>query len=88
MHTHFSKPDEPEATDGLYDTSPAAMAARFGARTRELLRDGREVRQVVRLAASYAFLADPSLRDQPTTFGENLFALGRALASARERRVH
>lgn len=78
---------DPE-TDALYDTSPAAMAGRFGLRAIECLRLGLDVRQTVRLAASYAFFADPSLREPATTFGENLFSLGRALASARERRVH
>jgi len=56
--------DDHEATDALFDTTPAAMAARFGRRTLDLLRQGRDVREAAHLAASYAFKADPSLRLQ------------------------
>lgn len=49
------------------DTSPTAMAARFGTRTIQLLHAGREVRDCARLAASYAFMADPSLREPAST---------------------
>lgn len=88
MHPNLSIHDDPE-TDALYDTRPAAMAARFGGRTIEFLHLGLDVRTVARLAASYAFLADPSLRDQPTTLGENIFALGSALtAYVADRLVH
>lgn len=51
-----------DAPDGLFDTSDRAMAARFGARTRQLLREGRDPCHIARLAASYAFKVDPSLR--------------------------
>lgn len=52
--------DDP--TDRLFDTSPAALAERFGDRTKELLRSGRDCRDMARLAVSYAFLAKPVLR--------------------------
>jgi hypothetical protein len=80
--------DRPESTDALYDLSPAAMAARFGARALRLLREGRDVRMTVRLAASYAFMADPSLRDpeSPSTLADHLWRLGTELnVEARER---
>ena len=54
--------NNPVETDAMFDTSPKAMAERFGARVRQLLREGRDVRGTMRLAASYAFLADSSLR--------------------------
>ncbi len=43
-----------EAPDRLFDTSDLAMAERMGRRTLDLLRDGRDVRSVARLAVSYA----------------------------------
>jgi hypothetical protein len=58
----------PMETDAMWDTSHKAMAARFGARARQLIRDANDrrddgsVKEAVRLAASYAFLADTSLR--------------------------
>lgn len=71
---HHSLPD----TDAMFDTSPAAMAARFGRRTMQLIRDGRDPFEVARLAASYAFLTEPDLRGEPVErrFGEFLFRLG------------
>lgn len=63
MHQQQIVTDKPVETDPLFDTSPAAMAQRFGARVRVMLRQGSgNVREVARMAASYAFLADTSLR--------------------------
>ena len=44
-------------TDALWDTSPRAMAARFGDVALERLRTGRDLGGVVRTAFSYAALA-------------------------------
>lgn len=55
--------DRDEATDALFDTSNGALAARFGARVCELMRQRRDVRQAARLAFSYAFLVRPDLRE-------------------------
>lgn len=88
MRPHLSIHRRDPETDALYDTSHLAMAARFGRRTRELLWCGLDVRATARLAASYAFLADPSLRDQSTTFGQNLCALAGSLVRASTRWVH
>lgn len=49
-------------SDALYDTSNQAMAARFGLRTAGLIRAGKDAADMARLAASFAFRADPSLR--------------------------
>jgi hypothetical protein len=49
--------DPPEPTDPLFDTSNAALAERFGARVRQLAREGRDVTETARLAFSYANLA-------------------------------
>lgn len=58
-----STTDRPEATDGMWDTSDRAMAARFGRRALELARTGRDPKDMARLAASLAFKVEPSLRE-------------------------
>lgn len=50
-------PDRPDATDALFDTSPRAMAARFGEVVLERLRTGRELGGAARMAWSYALEA-------------------------------
>jgi hypothetical protein len=44
----------PESTDALFDTSPRAMAARFGELAVCRIRAGRDPYEAARLAASYA----------------------------------
>lgn len=75
-------------TDALFDTSPAAMASRFGEKAIRLVRDGLPVAGTARLAASYAFLVRPDLREGAPTFADTLFALGIALARQTSERVH
>jgi hypothetical protein len=43
-----------DATDAMFDTSAPALARRFGDRTIELMRTGRDPKQTARLAFSYA----------------------------------
>lgn len=52
--------DEP--TDALFDTSNAALAVRFGARTVQQIRIGSDPSVAARLAFSYAFMSRPWLR--------------------------
>lgn len=59
---HAQPHSQPEATDGLYDTTPTALAAVFGRRTREMIRTDRDPYEAARLAASFAFKAKPVLR--------------------------
>lgn len=54
--------NRPESTDALYDTSPRHLAAQFGLKAIEHLRAGRDPVFAARLAASFAFKAEPSLR--------------------------
>lgn len=54
--------NEPEATDRLFDTTPRALAERFGERTRQMMRDGRDPFCAARLAFSFAFKVRPVLR--------------------------
>lgn len=61
MTTH-SIVDRPESTDALFDVSPEALARRMGERAQQLMRDGRDPFVAARLAASYAFKAQPALR--------------------------
>lgn len=53
-------------TDALFDTSPRAMAARFGLLALSHLRAGRNCREAARLAFGYAALA---LRNESTYDG-------------------
>ena len=48
--------DMPEASDALWDTSHQAMAERFGRRTRQQMREGRDPKEAAKLAFSYARL--------------------------------
>lgn len=72
------------------DTSPTAMAARFGARTIQLLHAGREVRESARLAASYAFMVDPSLREPASApdLAGHVWRLGLALNTIAVEALH
>jgi hypothetical protein len=54
-----------QRAESRWDTSDIAMAIRFGDRVCELIQHGREgqdVREVARLAFSYAFRVQPDLR--------------------------
>lgn len=53
-------------TDALFDTSPQGMAIRFGLRAIEAIRSGAYAGGFARMAFSYAFLVNPTLRQQQT----------------------
>ena len=55
---------DPE-TDAIFDTSPLALATRFGLRAHQLIRERRDPYVAARLAASYAFMAMPEWRKEP-----------------------
>lgn len=84
----FRVTETDESTDALFDVTPRAMAERFGARARLLIQRGGNPREAARLAASYAFRVDPSLRTCPLTtpLSDHLWRLALELnAAARER---
>lgn len=56
----------PEATDQLFNTSPAHLAAVFGQRTVQMIRDGRDPYQAARLAGSFA---ERALAERPVIIG-------------------
>lgn len=64
--TYFtSELNRPEATDGLFDVDSRSLAAVFGQRTHELIRqraDVDEIFRTARLAARHAFITAPELR--------------------------
>lgn len=72
-----------DETDVLFDTSPRALAARFGRRTIEHIHQQRDPYEAARMAASWAFLAEPSWRIEETpqsAFSDALFRFGVAMA--------
>lgn len=75
-----------------FDARPLALSARFGTRARQLMADGRDPYVAARLAASFAFRHDPSLRDPaspPLTLAQQCFTLGVALTVAEsDRHLH
>lgn len=68
-----------ESTVALFDASPAALAARFGQRTLELIRQGRACGSAAMIAVHFARIAAPDPSDQSQDFGDRLFSLGVAL---------
>jgi len=57
-----SLPNSDDETDALFRTDPLSLSRRFAQRAIRLMREGRDPYQAARLAGTYAFMADPSLR--------------------------
>lgn len=54
MSTANSTTECPDATDALFSVDPSDLAVRFGDRTKQLIREGRDPYQAARLAGSFA----------------------------------
>lgn len=78
MPRHSLAPSHDE-TDVLFSTHPRDLAARFGRRTIELIRAGQDVYEMARCAASYALIAEPSLRTMPVLDGRDAAVLAAAI---------
>lgn len=63
MSATQTTPERPEPTDALWDTTAEGMTRRYADRLIVALRQGDPAAGFARMAASFAFLARPELRE-------------------------